>query len=548
MRVIACLLLAACALAAQFVNYRGVVNAGSFAPPGSPSGQIALGSVFSIFGSQIGPATPAQASAFPLQDKLAGVSVSVTQGTTTLPAFPIVVTAGQVNAIMPSKAPLGLVSVTVTYNGATSNPTFATVVASSFGIFAVNSGGFGPGILQNFVTQASQPINTLSQTAAPGQVITLWGTGLGPVSADNVAPTPGNLPTKVEIFVGGQLASSLYSGRSPCCSGVDQIVFKVPDNAPLGCYVPVQIRTAGTTLSNAVTMAIQKGGAPCSDPDNAIAPLFEKGGKVGAAILFRSMLRTDVDTSQPTDITYDAAMISLDSAPGGALFFNSALSVPPPGTCTMYLVSGRSLFLNIPDFAGGLGSELNAGPTITVTGTSQASLTQGVSPFYTDYLGTNDPALGASTLVFNTTGPTSISAPGGTDVGKFQVAVPPAVQVNWLNRLQIETIDRTQPLTVTWSPSGLQNTTMVVAGSNYDLLTNTTGTFICTASSAAGSFAVPSYILGALLPSSNNFGGSYGVLALAAIPSLGLTTFKASGLDTGVAVQIFSSAKTVLFQ
>jgi hypothetical protein len=171
-----------------------------------------------------------------------------------------------------------------------------------------------------------------------------------------------------------------------------------------------------------------------------------------------------------------------------------------------------------------------------------------VSPFYSDILGNNDPDAGASTLVFNTTGTTQISAPGGADVGKFQVAIPAAVQVNWLNRLQIETIHRTQPLTVIWSPSGLQNTTMVVAGSNYDLLTNTTGTFICTASPAAGSFAVPSYILGALLPSSKNFGGSYGILAVAAVPSQGLTTFTASGLDAGIALQIFSTAKTVLFQ
>ena len=125
-------------------------------------------------------------------------------------------------------------------------------------------------------------------------------------------------------------------------------------------------------MSNAVTMAIQTGGAPCSDPGNAIAPLFAKGGKVGAAILFANMLRTDVDTSQPTDITTDSAMISLYSAAGGALFFNSALSAPPPGTCTMYSVPGRSLTLNIPDFAGGLGSELDAGPTIAITGTSQA--------------------------------------------------------------------------------------------------------------------------------------------------------------------------------
>jgi len=349
--------------------------------------------------------------------------------------------------------------------------------------------------------------------------------------------------------VGGVLASKQYSGRSPCCAGVDQIVFQVPADAPLGCYVPVQIRTAGTVLSNAVTMAIQKGGAPCSDPGNAIAPLFAKGGKVGAAILFRSMLRTDVDTSHPTDISTDAAMVSLGSAAGGPLFFNSALSAPPPGTCTMYSVSGRSLILNIPALAGGLGSELDAGPMMAITGTSQALLGRGtVSPLYSAILGNNDPAAGASTLVFNTTGTSQISAPGGADVGPFQVAVPAAVEVNWLNRLQIETIDRTQPLTVTWSPAGLQNNTVVIAGSNYDLLTNTTGTFICTTSPAAGSFAVPSYILGALLPSSKNFGGSFGILAVAAIPSQGLTTFKASGLDTGVAVQIFSSAKTVLFQ
>jgi hypothetical protein len=328
---------------------------------------------------------------------------------------------------------------------------------------------------------------------------------------------------------------------------VDQIVFQVPANAPLGCYVPVQIRTAGTTLSNAVTMAIQTGGAPCSDPGNALAPLFANGGNVGVAILSSYMFRTDVDTGQPTDNTYDAAMISFRAASGGALFFNSALSAPPLGTCTMYSVSGRSLALNIPAYAGELGDELAAGAALVVKGTSQVSLNQGISPLYTDYLGTNDPNVSDSPLVFNATTPTLVSAPGGADVGAFQVAVPPAAQVNWLNRLQIETIDRTQPLTVTWSPTGLQNTTMVVAGSNYDLATNTTGTFVCTASGAAGSFAVPSYILGALLPSSNTFGGSNGVLGLTAVPQ-GLTTFTASGLNSGIALQVFSSAKTVLFQ
>ena len=535
---------------APIINYRAIVNAASLTPPGLGGSEIAQGSIFSITGQQLGPATLTQASSFPLLTTLAGVSVKVTQGNTSVNAFPLAVSAGQVDAIMPSNAPLGQVSIQVTYNNDTSNMASASVAANSFGIFALNGNGFGPGSLQNFIAQNNQPVNTLSEPAVPGQMVTLWGTGLGAVAGgDNVAPPAGSLPTQVEIFVGGLLASSSYSGRSSCCAGLDQIVFQLPAAVPLGCYVPVQIRTSGTTLSNAITMAISADGGPCSDPGNAVAPLFAAGGSVGAAILSRTMLRTDVDTSQPTDVSIDQALISLQDAPGSGLFFHSALSAPPLGTCTMYSVSGRTLTLNLPDFSGGLGTGLDAGPAIAIAGTSQASLNRSpLLPFYAGSLGTDDPYFGASTLVFNESGPTAISAPGGAGVGAFQVAVPPAVQVNWLNRLQIETIDRTQPLTVIWSPDGLQNTTIVIGASNYDLLTNTTRTFICTANPAAGSFAVPSYILGAFLPSSNALGGSYGVLGLAAVPAQGLTTFTASGLDAGIAVQTFTSAKTVLFQ
>jgi uncharacterized protein (TIGR03437 family) len=534
---------------APIINYRGVVNSASFTPPGLSGGSIAQGSIFSIFGQQLGPATLAKVSSLPLSATLAGVSVQVIQGNTTINAFPIVVTANQVNAILPSNAPLGQVSVTVTYNAVASDRATATVVANSFGVFATNSGGFGPGILYNFVAQSNQPLNSRVQTAAPGQVITLWGTGLGPVSADNVAPTPGNLPTPVEIFVGGVLASKQYSGRSPCCAGVDQIVFKVPGDVPLGCYVPVQIRTAGTTLSNAVTMAISADGRPCSDPGNPVASLLAAGGNVGVAILSRTKFRSDVNVSQPTDYSVEQALIALLAAPGDARFFNSAMSAPPLGTCTIYSVSGRNLTLNIPDFSGGLGKALDAGPEIAITGTSQVSVNRSpLLPIYGDYLGTDDPYFGASTLVFNATTPVQISAPGGADVGKFQVAVPAAVQVNWLNRMQIGIIDRSRPLTVTWSPDGLQNTTLAIGGSNYDLLTNTTRTFTCTADPAAGSFAVPGYILGTFLPSSNAAGRSYGVLSLAAVLAQGFATFKAPGLDAGVAIQTFSSAKTVLFQ
>jgi uncharacterized protein (TIGR03437 family) len=546
MRLSVCLVLGACSLAAQpYVNYRGVVNAASFTPPGLPAGAIAQGSIFSIFGSQIGPATPAQVSTFPLAATLAGVSVSVTQGTISVTAYPIVVSAGQVNAIMPSNAPLGRVSIRVTYNGTISNPSTATVTASSFGIFSVNSGGFGPGVLQNFVTSANQPINSLIQTAAPGQAITLWGTGLGPVTgADNVAPTPGNLPTEVEIFVGGVQASSLYSGRSPCCSGVDQIVFTVPAGVPLGCYVPVQIRTAGTTLSNSVTIALQTAGRPCSDADNPLAPLFAKGGNVGVAALLHSISYADVDTLLPVEETEDYALISSLAAPGGSSFFNPVLSLPPVGTCTTYTMSGSPSPFSLPGALGGVGRELDTGASITITGSSAVTLNRAaLSPFYADVLGTS-----ADSLVINTSGSTSIAAPGGAGVGKFQVNIPAAPALNWTNQQTTLHVARSQPLNMTWSASGLQNELMLVIGSNYDQPSNGTVAFVCTAPGSAGTFSVPAFILSALSASRPLVGQSTGEVGLVAVPARALTAFQATGLDTGFGFEVVSISATVLFQ
>jgi hypothetical protein len=60
------------------INYGGVVNGASFFPPGIPGGSIAQGSLFTIFGAGLGPAGGAQASAFPLQPTLQGVSVRET--------------------------------------------------------------------------------------------------------------------------------------------------------------------------------------------------------------------------------------------------------------------------------------------------------------------------------------------------------------------------------------------------------------------------------------------------------------------------------------
>src|ERR1035441_7690072 len=98
------LIFAASALFAQqpIVYNRGTVNAASLAPFGLPNAPIARGSIFTVFGEKLGPTQGRQVSAFPLSTTFGGVSISVTQSGIVTQAFPIYVSAGQVNAVMPS--------------------------------------------------------------------------------------------------------------------------------------------------------------------------------------------------------------------------------------------------------------------------------------------------------------------------------------------------------------------------------------------------------------------------------------------------------------
>src|SRR5947209_13718593 len=152
MRLGVTFLLACCALrlAAQpTIVPKGVVNSASFAPPGVPSGAISRGSTFSIFGTGLGPAVPAQQPSYPLQSTIGGVSVSVTQGSTTINALPVYVSAGLVNAIMPSNAPLGVAAVRVNFNSQTSNPSRILVVNNNPGLFTSTGTGIGIGSIKN---------------------------------------------------------------------------------------------------------------------------------------------------------------------------------------------------------------------------------------------------------------------------------------------------------------------------------------------------------------------------------------------------------------
>ena len=335
-----------CAFAQPPLIYsRSVYNAASYTPAGIPGGAIAQGSIFTLFGARLGPSQPVSANSFPLGTSLSGVSINIVQGSTSVSAIPVYVSASQINAIMPSNAPLGSAAIQVIVNNSRSNMVPVRIANNAFGIFTALGTGLGPGVLQNFIAQDNQPINSPTITAQNGQTITLWGTGLGPVSGgDNVAPKAGNLPVKVEVFVGGVSAPVLYSGRTPCCAGTDQIVFTIPANAPTGCWTPVYVRTAGTTISNFVTMAIQPSGGVCTtDVLPQVTSTFVQGGRLGEAIAARATTRHDIGVRAPVDVTADYH-VSFAFSPNPKPFpFNPALAFPPSGSCTVYTHQGDML-------------------------------------------------------------------------------------------------------------------------------------------------------------------------------------------------------------
>ena len=174
------------------VTVSAAVNAASYLNASLPNGNLTQGGAFVVFGKGLGPAQTAIVNAFPLPNTLAGTSVSVTVGGTTVPCIMLYTLATQVAAVVPSSTPVGSGTMVVTYNNTSSAPLKINVVAHDFGIFAINQGGSGPGVLVNAITNV---VNSSSASANPGDLVDIWGTGLGPVAGNEAGGAVARQPT-----------------------------------------------------------------------------------------------------------------------------------------------------------------------------------------------------------------------------------------------------------------------------------------------------------------------------------------------------------------
>ncbi len=531
-------------LSAQLPSIKphGIVNAASFFAPGLPAGSIARGSIFTIFGSALGPAQGVQVAAFPLQNAFNGVTITVTQGATVVNALPLYVRQDQINALMPSNAPLGWVSVRVVRNNAFSNPSPVYVANDSVGIFTATGLGIGSGAINNFVSASNQPANSLAASAKPGQVVTMFATGLGPItSPDNQAPPTGSLPTPVEVWVGGIPASVSYSGRSPCCAGLDQVAFTVPANAPQGCWVPVEVRTSHATVSNFVSMAIDPKGAACSDPANPFTGALVQGKAIGMLSLIRTTIHEDVGVTAPVDVSEDFVTYTATQQTATPFVFAPFTSAPPPGTCTVY--PGAGDFFNSASIPGNSAATyLDAGTQLQISGPGgqqSVSLVNNAAA-----LGSYLPLYSLPNKLYLAPGNYTVSGAGGANVGAFKANLTVPSPFTWTNMSQIQSVDRTQPLTLSWS-GATAGQSLAILGVDSDLPTNSSSMFVCIAPANATSFTVPAEVLSAIPATQPNVLASKSVVYLLSSNPAPLV---ASGLAASSAAAVSILGATVIFQ
>jgi uncharacterized protein (TIGR03437 family) len=552
------LLLAAFEISAQpKVNTGGVVNAASYLPVGLPDYGIAQGSIFMVFGERMGPNPFAEATAFPLQNELAGTSIRISVGGVTVQAIMLRSAANWAQAIMPSGTPSGDGTLTVTYQGQTSAPVALRVVKSAFGIFTRNQAGSGAASLQNYNSDLERPANSHIEAAKTGQVVTLWGTGLGPVSFDETTPPQtGDLDVPVQVLVNGKVAQVLYKGRSSEFPGLDQINFIVPENVG-GCYSPVAVKI-DDVVSNFATISIYPQNTLCADSDsfssNDMNTLKNTGElRVSGVLLKRMQGVLQVPQSGVMQLLIDD---------GHAKFsrydLNSFLAANTlfdmwgrAGSChvewTRVSSSDQVDYLAQDPIQRGI---LDAGASLTFTGPQGSHSISFDGDEYEDSLGGAAPGE-PEKPPFLEPGNYTVTGAGGRDVGAFTANVQIPAALTWSNKEAVNEINRTGNLTIQWAGGGdPTKERVIVMGSSTDTTAQLRVTFTCLAPASWGAMTIPATILGRLPVSSEWKEGVFptGAIMVGNAPLLLSSRFSAQGLNYGNIAYALFTIKNVMFR
>ena len=483
-----------------------ILNNSSRIPTGLPNSGVAPSSLFVIIGTGLaaaGDATLHDSGGAGLQTTLNGASVAVTvAGTTVHPAL-YYATPTQIDAVLPHATPPGTGTLTVTYNGGSSSSAIQ-VVASAPGISTYN----GSGIATDAVTGA---LLTYASSGTPGEIIILWGTGLGADPADSdttYTGSPHAINVPLVVYIGGVQANVAYAGAS-VYPGVDVIGVTIPANVLTGCWIPVAV-VANGVLGNVSTLPINSGGGACIDAQtglngNQISPSGGQTIRTGLVSVIQS--NTPSGSTRTISSTADAAFEKYTG-----LYTPNSNSVSPGGCIVDNLAPATvgditGLDAGVITLSGPSGLSVTLGPQLGIAGAFFATLATGAIP--------------------QSGGTFTFKGSGGADVGSFTSTITFSNPLlTWTNQNVAVTIDRTKNLTFNWT-GGNPGTYLYITGVSTSTSTpRTTVGYTCLARVDDGQFTVPSYILSALPAGSGGTGMQNDIYS----------SLSASGLDIGSAL------------
>jgi uncharacterized protein (TIGR03437 family) len=175
-----------------------------------------------------------------------------------VPAPIIYTSANQTNLVVPYEiAGKASTSVQLTYNSLQTAAWTIPVVASTPGIFTVDSTGTG----QAAVINQDGTVNSATNPAARGSIVSIYATGEGQTSPAGVtgSVTKASNPPVAQVLVniGGVATTVQYAGSAPGdVSGVLQVNAAVPASIGSGPQ-PVMLTVGGVVSQPRVTIAVK---------------------------------------------------------------------------------------------------------------------------------------------------------------------------------------------------------------------------------------------------------------------------------------------------
>lgn len=219
----------------------------------TPHNTVAPGSAVAVYGVNLA-ADVAVAPDGKLAHTLEHVSVRV--GGQVVPLF--FVSPGQINVQLPSNLVDGAHTLSVHLDGKPDASETFTVARNAPGLFTTGDGSAATAV----ATHQDGSVISAHSPARHGEVVTIYGTGLGPyhpAPADGVA-VPSNtkypLADPVKLMNGKQQATPTWAGAAPAKIGVAVVQIKIDESFPHHANAAVKVHI-NNAESNTVVLPVQ---------------------------------------------------------------------------------------------------------------------------------------------------------------------------------------------------------------------------------------------------------------------------------------------------